>query len=216
MLVIKFITLNLELVNLFLNIYRLLMKNFTQSFEIIYKKYCEVALANTDDSRHISKIGMARFFNISQGKMIAWEKGQWPMPADLEIIAKRLGFGYKWLVTGEGDPFSDGEQPTQQAEHPQQAACTTDTANALAELQRENEHLHAMLAAKNDIIKANEELLHLYRNQSGYNSANAQNITKMGIVTAEEGHKEYKTTNNVAPGTNVVQESAGSYSPNKE
>ena len=45
---------------------------------------------------------MARFLGVSQGKTQHWEKGQWPKADDIELLAEKLGFEYRWLVTGKG------------------------------------------------------------------------------------------------------------------
>ena len=99
------------------------MKNFSQQFEMIYEKYCSLAAANGVHGRNINKLEMARFLGVSQGKMQAWQRGQWPHAEDLATIAERLGFPYRWLVTGEGDPEgadapTPGAAPVREAKAP--------------------------------------------------------------------------------------------------
>lgn len=83
-------------------------RNWAQQFEIVYNKYCFSQWAEAFGK---SKKGMARLFGVSHGKTQAWEKGQWPSAEDLTSIADKLGFDYKWLVTGEGDPSGSSGQP---------------------------------------------------------------------------------------------------------
>ena len=80
------------------------MDNFSQRFEIIYKKFSCWAKS---DNRPYSKLAFSRYLDISQGRMQKWEAGQMPRPADLKIIHDKLGFSYSWLITGEGDPCAE-------------------------------------------------------------------------------------------------------------
>lgn len=80
------------------------MDNFSQRFEIIYKKFSCWAKS---DNRPYSKLAFSRYLDISQGRMQKWEAGQIPRPADLKIIHDKLGFSYSWLITGEGDPCAE-------------------------------------------------------------------------------------------------------------
>ena len=94
-------------------------KNFTKHYEFIYdiflKKY---ALNNISPSLR----GFCSFLGISLGKRQAWqERGQWPSAEDLETLHNKMGFSYRWLVTGEGEPYRD-DITTPQQETPQAPA----------------------------------------------------------------------------------------------
>jgi transcriptional regulator with XRE-family HTH domain len=79
-------------------------RDWTQGFEIIYNKFESSDLSVKFGK---SKKGLARLLGISHGQTQAWEKGQWPSAEALATIAEKLGFDYKWLVTGEGEPFGE-------------------------------------------------------------------------------------------------------------
>lgn len=80
------------------------MKDFTHRFEIIYQKFASEA-KNTGQQN--SKLAFSRYMGVSQGRMQAWEKGQIPQPDDLTAIHDKLGFAYRWLITGEGELFDE-------------------------------------------------------------------------------------------------------------
>lgn len=82
--------------------------------------------------------GFCDFLGISPGKRQKWSQGQWPSAEDLENLHDKLGFSYRWLITGEGEPFEeDGPPPQTEREAELQAR--------LAELEREKEMLTAEL-----------------------------------------------------------------------
>ncbi len=81
------------------------MENFSQRFEIIYKKYYAWGVENGFKP---SKLAFSRFIGISQGCMQKWEKGQIPAGKDLKTIHDKLGFAYDWLIAGEGEMFDTG------------------------------------------------------------------------------------------------------------
>lgn len=88
-----------------------MMKKFSYSFEIIYKKYLSLAESRGAPKKELSINSLMRFLGVSSGKLFSWKKGQWPLAADIETIAERLGLSYRWLVTGEGDPEGEDAPP---------------------------------------------------------------------------------------------------------
>lgn len=53
-------------------------------------------------------IAFARFLNHAHdGKVNAWRKGQWPSADDIVVIHDKLGFSYRWLLNGEGEPLEN-------------------------------------------------------------------------------------------------------------
>lgn len=53
-------------------------------------------------------IAFARFLNHAHdGKVNAWRKGQWPSADDIVAIHDKLGFSYRWLLNGEGEPLEN-------------------------------------------------------------------------------------------------------------
>lgn len=90
------------------------MNDWSQQFDIVYKKFCDIARAKGADESKISYSSFRRFMGASDGKGEAWRKGQWPSAKDLEKMAKKLGLSYRWLVTGEGDPESEDAPPQQE------------------------------------------------------------------------------------------------------
>jgi len=79
-------------------------KNWTQRHKMVYDFFCTVA-----DSKGVKATneGFCRLLKISRGKLQKWTKGQWPSAEDLELIHDEFGFSYRWLITGEDDPFEE-------------------------------------------------------------------------------------------------------------
>ena len=73
-------------------------------FEILY---------NVFSSRISKEVGgssissFTDYLGVSRGKVDAWKKGQHPKAEDLRLLHDKLGIAYRWLVTGEGDPFEE-------------------------------------------------------------------------------------------------------------
>ena len=80
------------------------MEQFTERFELIYKKYCELAKAN---GLPTSKSALSRFLGVTLGNMQKWEKGQIPTASGLQAIHDKLGFSYAWLIAEQGEPFEE-------------------------------------------------------------------------------------------------------------
>lgn len=80
------------------------MLSGSQLFAIVYEKFSEAARTR---GQNPSKLGLAKYLGISQGKMQQWEKGQRPKVEDMKRLVELLGFNARWLITGEGDPFGD-------------------------------------------------------------------------------------------------------------
>lgn len=73
-------------------------------FDFVYQTFL-----NSNDSARGAKSysAFARYLNLSLGKVQKWrESKQWPKAPDLAVLHDKLGFSYRWLVTGEGDPFN--------------------------------------------------------------------------------------------------------------
>jgi phage repressor protein C with HTH and peptisase S24 domain len=78
-------------------------KNFTQQFEIIRNKFIA-----GEGGKNSTLLAFAHFLgHTHDGKVNAWKKGQWPSADDITSIHDRLGFAYRWLLTGEGEMFDD-------------------------------------------------------------------------------------------------------------
>lgn len=84
------------------------MSDFSQRFEFIYKLFS--GDAETKGHR-ASKLALAKYLGISQGRMQSWESGQVPKPDDLELLHDTFGLSYEWLVTGKGEPLEKQEPP---------------------------------------------------------------------------------------------------------
>lgn len=105
------------------------MENFSQRFEIIYKLYCEMAVVA---GLKPSKLGLAKFLGISQGRMQSWENGQIPRPADIILLHDKFRLDFKWLMTGKGEPLAKDKAGQRTGD--------------FAELEKENDLLKAELA----------------------------------------------------------------------
>lgn len=83
---------------------RLFTKNWTQRHKMVYDYFCSIA-----DSKGVKPTneGFCRLLRISRGKLQKWTLGQWPSAEDLETIHDEFGFSYRWLITGEDDPFEE-------------------------------------------------------------------------------------------------------------
>lgn len=77
-------------------------ENFSQLYKNIYDFYKKSEFSRDEGN---SKLALAKFLGVSQGKTQHWEKGQWPSAKDIENIHKKLGISCSWLVTGEGEMF---------------------------------------------------------------------------------------------------------------
>ena len=114
--------------------------------------------------RDLSRLAMARYLGITQGKMIAWKDGQWPAAADLAVIAERLGFSYRWLVTGEGDPHAD--EPSEKDAGQSQA-----DAARIAALEAE------LRERERELLEARAEIIALYRERAATTAKNGPDGT---------------------------------------
>lgn len=86
-------------------------------------------------------IAFARFLNHAHdGKVNAWRKGQWPSADDIVTIHDKLGFSYRWLLNGEGEPL---ERPD---------ICQTER-NHMAELEMRVEALENEKAEADRLIR---------------------------------------------------------------
>lgn len=114
------------------------MENFSQRFEIIYKKFFDMAKSN---GLQASKLALSRFLGVSQGRMQNWEGGAIPQPNDLKAIHDKLGFSYSWLITGEGPQFDE----TAGGDVAELKARVAELEGELAEADRINRKLTAKL-----------------------------------------------------------------------
>lgn len=114
--------------------------DFSLLFEIIYEKYSDIAISMGSNP---SVLGFSKFLGLkNDGKVKAWKKGQWPSAEDLASMHEKLGFSYRWLVTGKGDPFDGGNAETH--ELPSQEEYET-LKGKITELERENAELRSRL-----------------------------------------------------------------------
>lgn len=116
----------------------LVNKAWHVEYELVFNHFCSVA----ESMGYKPTIrGFCDFLEISAGKRHKWSLGQWPSAEDLEKLHDRLGFSYRWLITGEGDPFEeDGSLPEEGARvHALEAR--------LQELEQENAGLKAKLTS---------------------------------------------------------------------
>lgn len=83
----------------------LINKVWHVKYQLVYDYFCSIA-----DSKECKPTvrGFCDFLGISAGKRQKWSQGQWPSAEDLEVLHDKLGFSYRWLITGEGDPFEEG------------------------------------------------------------------------------------------------------------
>lgn len=147
------------------------MKNWSQHFEIVYKKFYTSMLGHGAAPNAISQRTLATFLHVSNGKVDAWKRGQWPSAEDLAVIAEKLGFSYRWLVTGQGAPEEEGVQK----DAVRIAILEEEIAHIRAELEEENSRLETALeaaetarnVAEAEAKAAKNELLALYRELSG-------------------------------------------------
>lgn len=84
---------------------RLGNKAWHVNYQIVYNYFCSVAQAKGSKP---TVRGFCDFLGISLGKRNKWSQGQWPSAEDLETLHDKLGFSYRWLITGEGNPFEEG------------------------------------------------------------------------------------------------------------
>lgn len=85
------------------------MEDWKQGYEIVYKKFCK---RMQESGGKASQLAFARFVGASQGKVKAWQSGQWPLAPDLAVLAERLDLNPMWLLTGKGEPDASGATDT--------------------------------------------------------------------------------------------------------
>lgn len=90
---------------------------WVQQLKIIKPMLLNIAYRE-DQSK--SAAGIARVFETSRGKVVAWLDGQRPAADDLATMARKLNLSPRWLLLGEGSPDVEQEQPPV-CEQPQQA-----------------------------------------------------------------------------------------------
>lgn len=140
-------------------------KKWLYCYEIVYKEFCRIA--DTKGNKP-SVRGFCAFLNISMGKRNKWALGQWPSAEDMETLHDKLGFSYRWLITGEGDPFEDG-------------GTLPDTSSELAHLKERYEaQTYRLDACEDEVDQLKEKLLQAHdRNvalQEKLNAAQEKNI----------------------------------------
>ena len=81
--------------------------DFSQRFEIVYKKFHDWGIANGFKP---SKLAFSRFLGVTQGATQKWEKGTIPSAKVVKTIHDKLGFSYDWLISGEGEMFDSAAQ----------------------------------------------------------------------------------------------------------
>lgn len=112
-------------------------------YQLVYNYFCSVA--DSKGSKPTVR-GFCSFLGISAGKRQKWSQGQWPSAEDLEVLHDKLGFSYRWLITGEGDPFEEGGTlPEADTTRRKEEATRLRAEDRLAELERRNAELEAEL-----------------------------------------------------------------------
>lgn len=129
---------------------RFLNKVWHTKYEIVFSHFKKNA---TSFGYKPTLQGFCDFLEISPGKRDKWSKGQWPSAEDLENIHDRLGFSYRWLITGEGDPFEEGGTlaPINDQTEPLIAEIREKDATIIR-LERELQDMRDELKATNDIL----------------------------------------------------------------
>ncbi len=108
------------------------------NYEMVYERFRSLA----DSKGFKANVrGFCDFLEISAGKRQKWSLGQWPSAEDLEKLHDRLGFSYRWLITGEGEPFEEG------GGLPEEGARVHALEARLQELEQENAELRAKLTS---------------------------------------------------------------------
>lgn len=125
----------------------LINKSWHVKYELVYNYFCSVA-----DLKGFkpSVRGFCDFLGISAGKRQKWSQGQWPSAEDLETLHDKLGFSYRWLITGEGDPFEEGGTLPEADEEKRKAdEQHRQRETRLQELEQKNAELEAELREAN-------------------------------------------------------------------
>lgn len=109
------------------------VSDWSKHFKIIYDLFLK--RSNSNGAKATNKEFCA-FFNISAGKLQKWSQGQWPKAPDLAILHDKLGLSYRWLVTGEGDPFDEAPKPEPVSPNPIAPALPPPAPDMAVELER--------------------------------------------------------------------------------
>ena len=153
-----------------------------QNFSHLYEVMCNLFYATPHAATFgRTKLGLARFLGMSQGKTQSWEKGQWPKAEDLRVLHQKMGFSYRWLVTGEGDPFDDELQPYLPESASESEPLTDKRTEAL---ERENTQLRELLEAKNELLTSKDKIIALHEE----NKRLAESVS--AVVTPTETRRD--------------------------
>ncbi len=128
-------------------------KLWSEQCKIVYNFFCSHAI---EKGKKPTNRGFCDFLGITTGKVQNWSKGQWPSAEDLETIHDMLGFSYRWLVTGNGDPFD--EDAHAHADTSETAALHARIAELEHEIGRLREALLSAHEANTEMGKANARL----------------------------------------------------------
>lgn len=155
-------------------------KDFSHLYKIIYDYF----LKHPDSSTlGTSRRAFAKWLDVSTGKAQAWEdKGQWPSAEDLETLHKKMGFSYRWLVTGEGEPFDETESspPSPPVRKP---APIVDT--RMDELEREKTELtQKLLTLHEELANSQKQVISLQQE----NKRLAESVS--AVVTPTETRRD--------------------------
>ena len=143
------------------------MKDFKKHFAFIYSRFKKLA---EEHGTVASRLGLARYLDLSHGKITAWDKGQWPSAEDCWLLHQKFGFSLEWLISGEGEPCLEkaGQIPplknvsydtrvrpvAEQAALPEKAE-----AARVAELERQ-------VADLRELVETQKELITLYKERA--------------------------------------------------
>lgn len=138
-------------------------RDFSQLYKVIYDKFIKIC-SETDAPS--GSLAFGKFLGHGHdGKIRAWKKGQWPSAEDCWTLEKKLGFDLRWLVTGEGNPFSDKNIVENVSLHPASPHFQSTATSSTNELERENTALRQenaeltveLRGALKEIRRLNEE-----------------------------------------------------------
>lgn len=164
-------------------------KVWTEKHKIVYEFFCTVAPSKGVKS---TNQGFCDYLGITSGKLHKWTKGQWPSAEDLEAIHDKLGFSYRWLITGEDEPFEEA---------PQRAGFVDEElAIARSEVKSLRRHIDDL---NDERLDENEKKTELMRHIQEL-ELEIKNVTSKLVIALEENSTLYKEIRQLKEGREGV------------
>ena len=80
-------------------------QNFSNRYKILYKIFQNFYKSSSSGEKG-SEDAMSKYLAIPRGRFQAWKRGQIPSAVDCQTLADKLDISIRWIITGDGAPFT--------------------------------------------------------------------------------------------------------------